>query len=136
MATILTEHAMSKVNATVRGTDIWLSARDAEATTGWTLKPEGFCKGDICVPVPPARASEFAAKDEINIASLWRHMGLPLARTASGDTWVLGESSGARASQLQSLDAPDFSLPDLDGKMHALSAQRGKKVLLVSWASW
>ena len=37
---------------------------------------------------------------------------------------------------LTSLDAPDFSLPDLDGKMHSLSEHRGKKVLLVSWASW
>ncbi|TAJ31410.1 MAG: redoxin domain-containing protein, partial [Reyranella sp.] len=35
-----------------------------------------------------------------------------------------------------SLEAPDFTLPDLDGKTHSLAEQRGKKVLLVSWASW
>jgi peroxiredoxin len=37
---------------------------------------------------------------------------------------------------LQSLQAPDFTLPDLEGKWHALSEYRGRKVLLVSWASW
>jgi peroxiredoxin len=37
---------------------------------------------------------------------------------------------------LQSLEAPDFTLPDLDGKTYSLSQFRGKKVLLLSWASW
>jgi peroxiredoxin len=37
---------------------------------------------------------------------------------------------------LTSLEAPDFALPDLDGKMHSLSDYRGKKVFVVSWASW
>ena len=34
------------------------------------------------------------------------------------------------------LDIPDFSLPDRDGKMHKLSDFRGKKVLVITWASW
>ena len=32
--------------------------------------------------------------------------------------------------------APDFSLPDLHGRMHTLSAHRGKKALLIVYASW
>ena len=32
--------------------------------------------------------------------------------------------------------APDFTLPDSTGRMHRLSDHRGKKVLLVTWASW
>jgi peroxiredoxin len=49
---------------------------------------------------------------------------------------VLGEAAGDRAAALRSLQAPDFTLPDLSGRMHRLSEHRGKKVLLVSWASW
>ena len=41
-----------------------------------------------------------------------------------------------RADALLSLQAPDFALPDLAGNMHALSGQRGKKIFLVTWASW
>ena len=54
----------------------------------------------------------------------------------AGDTWVLGTGAGERARALSSLQAPDFALPDLDGRRHALADQRGKKVLLVTWASW
>jgi len=32
--------------------------------------------------------------------------------------------------------APDFALPDPSGRVHRLSDHRGKKVLLVTWASW
>lgn len=137
MTTILTEQAeLAVAGGRVDGEDLWLPAADAEAATGWTLKPEGFCRGEVCVPVPPARAREFADGGDINVAALWRHLGLPLAHDAAGETWALGASASARSEQLRSLEAPDFSLPDLDGRVHSLAAQRGKKVLLVSWASW
>jgi peroxiredoxin len=32
--------------------------------------------------------------------------------------------------------APDFSLPDLDGAVHTLSAQAGAPVVLVYFATW
>ena len=135
MTTVLTDQGVSEVKGRAAGDDLWLPAREAESS-GWTLKPEGLCKGDICVPVPRNRAAEFVDSDKINVAQFWRHMDLPLAHDAAGETWVLGESAAARSAQLQSLEAPDFSLPDLDGRQHSLAAQRGKKVLLVSWASW
>ncbi len=47
------------------------------------------------------------------------------------------------AGQLQTLTplddrppAPDFSLPDLDGKIHRLSTYRGKVVVVNFWATW
>jgi len=33
-------------------------------------------------------------------------------------------------------EAPDFTLRDLDGKVHKLSDYRGKDVMLVFWATW
>ena len=33
-------------------------------------------------------------------------------------------------------EAADFTLPDLNGKMHSLADFRGKKVLLLTWGSW
>ncbi len=48
----------------------------------------------------------------------------------------LGVSAEERASALTSLEAPDFTLPDLEGRPHSLSEYRGKKVLLVAYASW
>ena len=77
-----------------------------------------------------------SANARINLTGLWRGMGNPVAHDAAGDTWVLGTGSGERAQTLQSLEAPDFSLTDLDGRTHTLAQQRGKKVFLATWASW
>jgi hypothetical protein len=137
MPTLLTEQGATTVHSRrASGEGLWLSRRDFETATGWTLKPEGLCKGEVCVPVPPNRGDQFVAGDEINVAEFWRHMDLPVVHDASGETWVLGESAASRSARLQSLEAPDFTLPDLAGRRHSLSDQRGKKVLLVSWASW
>ena len=42
--------------------------------------------------------------------------------------------SGGRA--LTTAEAPDLVLPDRHGRPFALSSLRGRKVLLVAWASW
>jgi hypothetical protein len=60
----------------------------------------------------------------------------PLAVDRDESVAYLGETALVRATRLASLEAPDFSLPDLDGRVHSLSEQRGKKVLLVAYASW
>ena len=60
----------------------------------------------------------------------------PLAVDRDEGVAYLGASAIARAARLASLEAPDFRLPDLDGRWHSLSEHRGKKVLLVAYASW
>ena len=66
----------------------------------------------------------------------WRHMGHPVVHDDAGTTWVLGTGSGQRAEALATLEAPDFALPDLEGRVHRLSDYRGRKVFLATWASW
>jgi hypothetical protein len=62
--------------------------------------------------------------------------GRPVAVDPEEGAAYLGVPAGARAAALASLEAPDFTLPDLDGRLHSLSEHRGKKVLLVAYASW
>ena len=88
------------------------------------------------MPLPPGREEEFVRGGRVNVAALWRHLGRPVVRSDGGHAWVLGESARDRAAALRSLAAPDFTLPDPSGRMHSLSDHRGKKVLLVTWASW
>jgi hypothetical protein len=118
---------------------LWLDAAAIEAATGWTWEPEGLCHGDTCVPLPRPRGSgaePLVHDGRLNLAAVWRHSGQPVVHDAARRTWVLGSGSAQRGAALASLQAPDFTLPDLQGVAHQLSACRGRKVFLATWASW
>lgn len=137
MAILITDTTETVLpDARVEGERLWLSSSELEAATGWSSRPEGFCRGSVCVPIPPGRERELLRGDQIDSAMLWRHLGQPLEHSEDGGTWVFGRAAADRAAALSSLEAPDFSLPDRTGRRHSLSEHRGKKVLLVSWASW
>lgn len=124
--------------AKAEGDNLWLYRTDLTPVSGWKLKPEGVCKGEVCVPIPPAREVEFVRDGGrmFNLAGLARQLGQPVVHDDKNGTWYFGEAAATRRATLASLQAPDFELPDLDGKMHRLSDYRGKKVLLAAWASW
>jgi hypothetical protein len=109
---------------------------ELEGSTGWDLKPEGACLGDLCVPIPRGHEAEFVADSAFNVVALAKHIGQPAERHEPSQTWAVGESAMVRGSNLHSLRAPDFTLPDADGSLRALADFRGRKVFLVSWASW
>ena len=100
------------------------------------MKPEGFCKDDVCVPTPLGEADRFVRGGAINVSAFWKLMGRPVVRSEAADVWLLSESANLRNDALLSLEAPDFTLPDLDGDLHSLSDFLGKRVLLITWASW
>jgi hypothetical protein len=129
MAMVLSETGAHSVAATE---GLWLSAADAERATAWTLKPEGMCRDDACVPLP---ATETRA-GRVDVAAFWRRLGNPVLHDDARETWVLGVGADARNDTLADLAAPDFTLPDLAGTPHTLSALRGSKVFLATWASW
>lgn len=136
--TLITENRIELAeNATPAGDDLWLPRAELASATGWELKTQGMCLGDRCVPIGPAQKAQFVdAAGRFNFAAFSRYLDRPVAHDDDANVWLVGESAQARSTALQSLDAPDFRLPDLSGTMHALSDYRGKKVLLMSWASW
>ena len=111
---------------------LWMSAADAEKVTGWTLKPEGMCRAELCVPM-----SASAVKgNEVDVEAFWKKLGGPVIASEAGDVWALGAPADERNAALEGLQAPDFTLPDVDGTPRTLSQLRGKKVFLATWASW
>jgi hypothetical protein len=109
-----------------------MSATDAEKVTGWTLKPEGMCRADVCVPMPGSAVGA----SEVDLAAFWRQLGGPVVTSDAHDVWALGAPAEERNAALDGLEAPDFTLPDVDGVPRTLSQLRGKKVFLATWASW
>lgn len=100
-----------------------------ETGTGWHLKPEGACQGNVCIPLSKP------AGDPVDVEQIASDIGMPLAAAPEFGLWALGPASiGSRA--LASAQAPELRLPGLDGKEFRLSSLRGKKVLLYAWAPY
>src|SRR5262245_20462172 len=105
-----------------------------EATLGWVLKPQGLCREDTCIPVRPEHG--LTHPDGVDLAALAALIDRPLALDVGERVAALGTSAAERGTRLRSLEAPDFSLPDLEGRTHSLGEYRNRKILLLAWASW
>ena len=135
MVTVLTEASEARVSAE-QGQTLWLARGDLERATGWQMKPEGFCKDDVCVPTPRGQESDYLRDDQVNATAFWQLMGKTAVASRDGDVWFLGEGAEQRNEALLSLQAPDFTLSDFSGKPHRLSDYRRQRILLITWASW
>ncbi|NQW50512.1 MAG: hypothetical protein HQ465_04645 [Rhodospirillales bacterium] len=111
---------------------LWMSPVDAERVTGWALKPEGMCRDDLCVPLPASALGP----NEVDLQAFWKKLGGPVIASEARDVWALGAPAEERNAALEGLEAPDFTLPDVDGVPRSLSQLRGRKVFLATWASW
>jgi hypothetical protein len=133
MLTLIDDGAVHEVEATIEDGRVLLPP-EALGALGWELHPEGLCRDGLCVPVPDPAALEVGGRVDLQV--LARILDRPLAVDTEERVAYLGVSAGDRARALRSLVAPDFALPDLAGRPHRLSDHRGKKVLLVAYASW
>ena len=132
--TILDNGKVSQVDARVGQDTIWLSFNALKTALSWEQRPEGLCKGELCVPL--GDEMDVISEGGVDLVALAELLTRPLALDTDERVAYLGESAADQSARLLSLEAPDFTLPDLDGKPHSLSHYRGKKVLLVAYASW
>jgi hypothetical protein len=133
-------HETTIAAATGEGERLWVPLADLERSTGWKLQPQGLCQGETCVPIPAASKGEWLdePKRRFDLAAFAAHLGQTVKRDDEHGAWSFGPPVGAssEAASAGPVMAPDFTLPDLDGKLHSLSAYRGRKVFLFCWASW
>jgi hypothetical protein len=139
-ATIIYDDVATEINpANEEGDRLWITIADLTRATGFEVKPQGVCRAELCFPLPKSRKQEFlrksAGKQWFNLLAFAQLVKQPVAHDEALATWYFGLRSDQRQT-LASLQAPDFTLPDMQGKLHSLSDFRGKKVFLVTWASW
>jgi hypothetical protein len=111
-------------------TSLDIDTAELEGRTGWSIEARGACKGDVCVPLSDGVVTD----GRVSVTALAGRLRMPLLHDEEHGLWALGPESGGRA--LTTAEAPDLVLPDRDGRNFALSSLRGRKVLLVAWASW
>ena len=138
--TVIYDDVSTEINpANLEPGQLWVTTSDLTRSTGFAIKPQGVCRAELCFPLPKARKQEFvhknAGKEWFNLLAFAQLVQQPVAHDEALSVWYFGLRSDQRQT-LASLQAPDFTLPDMNGKMHSLSDFRGKRVFLVTWASW
>lgn len=139
--TVIYDEKPTEVSATfLNSKDLWLSKKELARATRFVVKPQGVCRDELCFPLPKKRKAEFLNKqgntEWFNLSEFARLIKQPAAFDDKQGVYYFGPRADAQNAHLNSLEAPDFTLPDMNGKPHSLRDFRGKKVLLVTWASW
>jgi hypothetical protein len=110
--------------------DLWVRAADLPRINEFEVKPQGACRADMCIPIP----KELKSGPWFNLSGFARR--LHQASVNDSGVWSFGEIPAVRGTFYQNRIAPDFAVPDRKGRVVHLSDFRGKKVLVVTWASW
>lgn len=107
-----------------------IATADFEAGTGWSIKPEGACRGEVCVPLGDA-----APRDGmLDAAAVAAKLGMALVEHGDGLA-ALGPAT-LSGHALATAEAPELVLQDFNGDEFRLSSLRGQKVVLVAWAPY
>ncbi len=101
-----------------------------ERGTGWALRPEGACRGDVCVPLPDGAVRQ----DAVAVEQVAERLGMPLVRHSDALASLGPATFGGNA--LLTAEAPELILPDLEGQPFDLASLRGGKVALVAWSPY
>jgi len=111
---------------------LWVRTRDLPRINDFEVKPQGACRADICIPL----AKDMVHGEYMNLTAFAHKIRQAVVADSSAHVWSFGEIEALRGSFLNGRVAPDVTVPDRKGRPVRLADFRGKKVLLVTWASW
>lgn len=126
--------------AHIEAPDLWITPDDLKRVNDFELKPSGACLDEICIPVTRSGDDALirisAEKTWFNLTGFARKLDQAFVADTASRVWSFGEITTVRGSYFNDGIAPDFAVPDRTGQQISLSDFRGKKVLLLTWASW
>lgn len=119
--------------------DLWVTPEDLTRINGFELKPQGVCLDELCIPLRQNEDSDLfvtrRGQEWFNVTELASKLEQAFVVDQERRIWSFGELPVERTAFLESAMAPDFALEDREGNVVRLSDFRGKKVLIVTWAS-
>lgn len=140
-ATVLYDDRIVAVEQTLAApNDLWVTPEDLTRINGFEIKPQGVCLEELCIPLRQDEDSDLFVTRRgqawFNVTQLAERLDQAFVVDQEHRVWSFGELPVKRTAFLESARAPDFTLQDRDGNDVRLSDFLGKKVLIVTWASW
>ena len=111
---------------------LWIRKADLPRVNGFELKPQGACRADLCIPI----AKNLTRGEFFNLTAFAKKAGQSVVAEPTARVWSFGEMQALGGGLADSRIAPDFEVPDRLGRPVHLSGFRGKKALVITWASW
>jgi len=111
---------------------LWIRTRDLPRVNGFALKPQGACRADLCIPIP----KDMVRGDHFNLTAFAKKTGQLVVADTEARVWSFSEMQALGGGLSNSRIAPDVTVPDRLGRPVHLAGFRGKKALVVTWASW
>lgn len=136
---LVNEQAIAIESALDEGNSLWVPLDQIERINGFSVKPQGLCRAEVCIPVRADDPKLFREKDGeklFNVEQFAGKIGQAVAADREHKVWSFGPATSIETTPLADGKAPDFAVPDRTGKIVHLSDFRGKKVMLLAWASW
>ena len=133
--TVLADETRTVPGEMAGGTAV-IEAGRLEAAIGWELKPEGLCRDDHCVPVSDPDELAGPEGSGLDLAAVAAALDRPTVLDLEAGVMAVGQPMASRRETTEALTATPFALPDLDGNVRTLEEFRGRKKLLVAFASW
>jgi hypothetical protein len=139
-ATVLYDDRVVAVAQTLSApNDLWVTPEDLTRINGFEIKPQGVCLDELCIPLRQNEDSDLfvtrRGQEWFNVTELASKLEQAFVVDQERRIWSFGELPVERTAFLESAMAPDFALEDREGNVVRLSDFRGKKVLIVTWAS-
>src|SRR5436190_10585457 len=104
MLTVITDEGTGEV-AGAR-----VSPAELQELTGWQLKPEGLCRGDVCVPT--RARPEVEVDGAVDLGVVADLLGQPFVVDDEKSVAVLGSSVATRTQQLHDANIRALELRD------------------------
>ena len=66
-----------------------VSADSFAEHTGWAPKPEGLCRGEVCVPAP----GSLRADGSVDVSVAAARLGMPMVHDEQHSVWAVGSAT-------------------------------------------
>lgn len=109
---------------------------DLPSINGFTLKPEGACYADLCIPVDASLLVERDGQKWFDLTAFADLLGQVYVADTSARVWSFAEIPARRDSMMIDAMAPNFEVTDREGQTVRMADLKGKKALIVTWSSW
>jgi len=134
--TVLYQGRVITLARTGAGVGLLIQPEDLPGINGFTLKPEGACLEELCIPVGSSLVVEQAGEQWFDLTGFADLLGQSYVADCDHRVWSFAEIPAKRDGMMLDAMAPDFKVTDREGQVVSMADLKGKKALIVTWSSW